>query len=141
PLETTTPMRSSKRLKSDDVQKICPYSQLQGHFDFTIDRALLEQFKSRTSLGNYLLFASVPPDEVEQVVKVLMAKKIRNFDKFLFPDIINFKDLVEYGVDPGTAFDLMYYARNYYQYLERENFERAFVDTHKQKQSRVSQNA
>ncbi|KAH9816641.1 hypothetical protein DFH28DRAFT_1220637 [Melampsora americana] len=140
PLETTTPMRSSKRLKGEESTKTSPYSQLQGHFDCTIDRALLEQFKSRSTLGNYLLFASVPPEEVEDVVKVLQAKKIRNFDKFLFPEIINFKNLVEYGVDPGIAFDLMYYARDYYQFLEREHLERAFLDSHKQKQPRRSQN-
>ncbi|KAH9818975.1 hypothetical protein DFH28DRAFT_1147888 [Melampsora americana] len=141
PLETTTPMRSSKRMKGDDLSKTSPYSKLQGHSDFTIDRALLEQFKTQSSLGNYLLFASVPPEEVKDVVKVLQAKKIRNFDKFLFPDIINFKNLVEYGVDPGIAFDLMYYARDYYQYLERKHLENTFLDSNKQKQSRRSQNA
>ncbi|KAH9811492.1 hypothetical protein DFH28DRAFT_900476, partial [Melampsora americana] len=84
-------------------------------------------------LHNYLLVASVPPDEVNAVVKVLMAKKFRNFDKFLFPDIINFKNLVEYGVEPGIAFNLMYYARDYYQYLKHENLEQVFMDAHKPK--------
>ncbi|KAH9807533.1 hypothetical protein DFH28DRAFT_914721, partial [Melampsora americana] len=90
----------------------------------------LERFKSCTSLGNYLLYASVPPEEVKELMKVLQAKKIRNFDKFLFPDIINFKHLVDYGVEPGTAFDLMYYARDYYKYLEQEHCEKTFQDSH-----------
>ncbi|EGF97514.1 uncharacterized protein MELLADRAFT_114278 [Melampsora larici-populina 98AG31] len=77
PIETTTPMKSNKRMKSDKTQKACPsqpdcpYSELQGHYDFTIERDLLERFKKQTTLGNYLLYACVPPDEVEEVTKLM----------------------------------------------------------------------
>ncbi|KAH9807532.1 hypothetical protein DFH28DRAFT_1138898 [Melampsora americana] len=37
PLETTTPMRSSKRVKSEDSQSISPYSELQGYHDIRIN--------------------------------------------------------------------------------------------------------
>lgn len=109
PLATTTPFHN-KRIKVDEVADGDFYG-----YSGQIDYETLQRVKSKTTLAEYMVYADVDPVHFDWIAKILHQNGIHNFDKFLFPEYFNPRDMERWGIELGVGLDLMYHARSFYK--------------------------
>ncbi|EGF99034.1 uncharacterized protein MELLADRAFT_68902 [Melampsora larici-populina 98AG31] len=109
PLSTTTPVTNPKRVQLQDTRPVVVrygYGKMQG-IDITIDYHTLKRITRSTSLKKYLSFCDVPEENLNNLRSRLLEHGIESFHQFLFPDVLNARDLIGFGIACGTAMDLM----------------------------------
>ncbi|EGG09894.1 uncharacterized protein MELLADRAFT_103933 [Melampsora larici-populina 98AG31] len=103
------------------------YAEAQN-YNITIDRNELDRMKSQSSLDDYLLYAEIPPDRIDELKVVLSKQRLNSFFYFIFPSILNATQLVTMNISWGFAIDLMVHARRYYQHLLDEKLQIDYAD-------------
>ncbi|EGG13120.1 uncharacterized protein MELLADRAFT_58506 [Melampsora larici-populina 98AG31] len=124
PLSATTPLTNPKRARLQDNRPVVVrygYAEMNG-IDITIDYVTLKRLARTTSLKKYLRFCHIPEQNIIELRSCLLEHGIEGFHRFLFPDVLNARDLLGFGIAWGTAMDLMAHTREYYQILVENEF-------------------
>ncbi|EGF98637.1 uncharacterized protein MELLADRAFT_69174 [Melampsora larici-populina 98AG31] len=124
PLSTAAPPPSAKRLKGPDfdvfhLDKPGGYSECQG-YHIRVNREELEELKKYCTLEEFLDYAGVAPYFVAELAELLGDHHIENFNQFLFPDLMDIRDLLKLGITWGMAMKLFAQSRMFYQHLKKE---------------------
>ncbi|EGG09363.1 uncharacterized protein MELLADRAFT_95802 [Melampsora larici-populina 98AG31] len=123
PLSTAAPQHSAKKNKcsSDAGPPHAPggYSELQG-YHIAVNREELEELKKHCNLEEFLNYAGIPPFFVRELAKILWDHHIDSFDQFLFPDIMNIRDVLGLGISWGMVMKLFAQSRLFYKQLKKE---------------------
>ncbi|EGF97875.1 uncharacterized protein MELLADRAFT_114021 [Melampsora larici-populina 98AG31] len=113
-----TPVTSGGSAMTHQPSPITPgtISEAQG-YDIVVDPYKVDQIRTYTTMDNYMAFAGVCVGKVDEVVAILFDHDIERFNAFLYPEETGIKDLVEMGIQHGTAMRLMNCARRFYQHV------------------------
>ncbi|EGG02973.1 uncharacterized protein MELLADRAFT_109764 [Melampsora larici-populina 98AG31] len=67
-----------------------------------------------TCLRDYLNFCDLDEEVMDDIESILLANKITRFHRFLFPDVLNAKNIESWGISWGHTMELMTHARRFY---------------------------
>ncbi|EGG07327.1 uncharacterized protein MELLADRAFT_85740 [Melampsora larici-populina 98AG31] len=78
--------------------------------------ASLRRIMAKTTLEDYLCFACLDEDEIDNVLPILQGNGVNHFDLFLFVDYVNKDQLRKWGISVGTCARIMVHAVMFYQF-------------------------
>jgi hypothetical protein len=95
---------------------LCIYLEVTIPGGGVVNFSQLRRVMDRTTLLDYLKFASLHEDQIDDVHEVLMRHGVTHFDLFFFTDYVDMRQLREWGLLHGTSARLMIHAVLFFQY-------------------------
>ncbi|EGG11115.1 uncharacterized protein MELLADRAFT_60018 [Melampsora larici-populina 98AG31] len=117
PVAMQTPLSPGNGI-TEQPAKIVPgtISEAQG-YDIAVDPYDLDRIRTYATMEEYMAFAGVRVEKHDEVAAILLDHDIDRFDAFLYPEETGLKDLIDMGINRGSAMRLMNCARRFYQYI------------------------
>ncbi|EGF98715.1 uncharacterized protein MELLADRAFT_69115 [Melampsora larici-populina 98AG31] len=124
PLSTAAPQHSAKRIKGSDsnyshMGTPGGYSECQG-YHIEVNREELEELKKYCTLEEFLLDTGIAPFLVDDLSERLANHHIDSFEQFLFPDLMNIRNVLALGISWGIAMKLFSQSQLFYQQMKKE---------------------
>lgn len=104
--EQATPFRRQRLTAPDEAAEI--------------DMDLLEALRPFPALDDYLKYAHVDDDDINQVAMVLENNRLFDWSYFIFRSYVHPDRLVEWGIPHAVAVKLVMYACRYLNHLAQE---------------------
>ncbi|KAH9815448.1 hypothetical protein DFH28DRAFT_1126188 [Melampsora americana] len=90
------------------------YEEMQGTH-INIDYDTLHSIQNFHTLDDYLRFCDFDADTVEQIGGVLLEYRVTSFESFLFPEIMNAREVQQWGILWPMVMVLFTHPRRFYQ--------------------------
>lgn len=113
----STPLPKTKRSKVQET--VVPfkrgiYDEMQGTH-IVIDFNTLHSIRHFHTIEDYLRYCDFGLDAIKEIATVLRAYSVVGFESFLYPDVMNVRDVQSWGISWTSAMELFTHPRRFYQ--------------------------
>lgn len=111
------PVAEAKRSKVDVTVapfKIGSYEEMQG-VHILVDYNTLHSIRHFHTIEDYLRYCDFDMAAIKEIATVLHAYGVVGFESFLFPDVMNVRDVQSWGISWTSAMALFTHPRRFYQ--------------------------
>ncbi|EGF96960.1 uncharacterized protein MELLADRAFT_70314 [Melampsora larici-populina 98AG31] len=124
PLSTAAGPPTAKKNKAADAdfpnhEKPGGYAECQG-YHISVTREGIEEVKKFSTFEEFLDYAGIAPFFVKELAEAFGDHHIDSFDQFLFPEIMDIRDVLRLGISWGMAMKLFAQSRLFYAQITKE---------------------